>query len=109
MNSCGSVANCIGSTAIGTRPKDTGSVENQPPQASTITGRVETLSTDFVIGWASVSAANNFSHVFAMVDTEVIGFGVANIARPALDRARQESQRNAFAFILVFSRPVAAE
>jgi hypothetical protein len=78
-------------------------------QASTITGRVETLSTDFVIGWASVSAANNFSHVFAMVDTEVIGFGVANITRPDLERARQESQLNAYAFILVFSRPVAAE
>ena len=109
MNSCGSVANCLGSTAIGTRSKDTGSVENQPPQASTITGRVETLSTDFVIGWASVSAANHFSHVLAMVDTEVIGFGVANITRPDLERARQDNQLNAYAFIIVFSRPVAAE
>src|SRR5713226_4600796 len=90
---------------VGDRSEDPVPVENRPLQASTITGRVETLSTDFVIGWASVSAANNFSHVFAMVDTEVIGFGVANIARPDLERARQESQLNAYAFILVFSRP----
>ena len=45
--------------------EDTGPVENQPPQASITMGRVETVSTDFVIGWASVSAANHFSHVFS--------------------------------------------
>jgi len=101
--------NIVGSAAVGARSEDTGSVENQPPQASTITGRVETLSTDFVIGWASVSPGNHFSHVLAMVDSEVIGFGVANITRPDLERARQDSQLNAYAFIIVFSRPVAAE
>src|SRR5208283_404691 len=79
---------------IGPRSQDPGAVQTRPPQGSTITGRVETLSTDFVTGWASVSAANHFSHVFAMVGAEVIGFGVANIARPDLERARQESQLN---------------
>src|SRR5260370_3405250 len=105
MNSYGRVATGIGGTAFATRSEDTGSVENQPPHASTITGRVETLSTDFVIGWASVSAGNHFSHVLAMVDTAVIGFGVANITRPDLERARQGHQLNAYAYIIVFSQP----
>jgi hypothetical protein len=70
---------------------------------------VEKLSTEFVIGWASVSAADHFSHVFAVLDTEVIGFGIANIARPDLERARQERKLDAYAFILIFNRPVAAE
>src|ERR1700683_4049094 len=84
-------------------------VHNRPAQASPIKGRVETLSTDFVTGWAAVSAAERVSHVFAMLESEVIGFGVANIARPDLERARLENQLNAYAFIVVFSRPVAAE
>jgi hypothetical protein len=66
------------------------------------------LSTNFVIGWASTSDANNFSHVFAVIDTEIIGFSVANIARPDLEQARQ-GQLNAYAFIVVFNRPVAAK
>ena len=97
----------VTATAFASKAPDT--VQNKPLQASTITGRVETLSTGFVIGWASASAVNTFSHVFAMIDTEVIGFGIANITRPDLERARQASQLIAYAFILVFSRPVAAE
>ena len=44
-----------------------------------------------------------------MIDTEVIGFGVANINRPDLERARQDHQLDAYAFIIVFTRPIAAE
>ena len=44
-----------------------------------------------------------------MVDAEVIGFGIADIARPDLERARHEGHLDAYAFILVFSRPVAVE
>ena len=84
-------------------------MEKQPPQALTITGRVETLSTDFVIGWAAVSPGNQFSHVLAMVDSDVVGCAVANVTRPDLDRERQDGQLNAYAFIIVFRRPVAAE
>lgn len=67
------------------------------------------MSTDFVTGWAAASAAGRFSHVLATVEGEVIGYGVANIARPDLERARKESQLNAYAFILVFRHPIAAE
>jgi sulfotransferase family protein len=84
-------------------------MHDRPAQASPVKGRVETMSTDFVTGWAAVSAADHFSHVFATVEGEVIGYGVADIARPDLERARKESQLNAYAFILVFSRPIAAE
>ena len=84
-------------------------MQDLPLQASIIAGRVETLSTEFAIGWASVSVTNNFSHLFAMVDSEVVGFGLADIARPDLERARRESQLDAYAFILVFNRPVTAE
>lgn len=61
------------------------------------------------MGWASVTAANAFSHVFAMLGTEVIGFGVANISRPDLDRARRENRLDAYGFLIVFSRPVPAD
>ncbi len=44
-----------------------------------------------------------------MVDTEIIGVGVANITRPDLERARKDSQLNAYAFIVVFKQPLAAE
>jgi hypothetical protein len=91
----------------GADPRDP--AQNRPSPASPVKGRVESVSTDFVTGWAAVSAADQFSHVFAMVENEVIGFGVANIARPDLERARQESQLKAYAFIVVFNRPVAAE
>lgn len=94
---------------MGSGSEDPGALQNRQPHASTLTGRVETLSADFVLGWASASAENHFSHVFAMVGSEVIGSSVANISRPDLERARQESQLNAYAFIVVFSQPVAAE
>ena len=63
-------------------PQGQGSAHPRSVQPSALKGRVETLSTEFAIGWASVSAANHFSHVYAVIDTEVIGFGVANITRP---------------------------
>ena len=84
-------------------------VQTQTPPALAAIGRIEMLSTEFAIGWASVSAANHHAHVFAMVGSEIIGFGPANISRPDLDRARQEGQLNAYAFILVFDRPVNSE
>ena len=44
-----------------------------------------------------------------MAGSEVLGFGVADISRPDLERARQEGQLNAYAFIVVFDRPIAPE
>jgi hypothetical protein len=80
-----------------------------PAQGTATLGRVETLSTEFVSGWASVQASRQFAHVFAVLESEVIGFGVANMARPDLDKARQAGQLDAYAFMLTFQRPVAAE
>src|SRR5579859_3642847 len=79
------------------------------PEAISNNGRVETLSTEFVMGWAAVSGNNHCAHVAAMLDHEVIGFGIANIRRPDLDRARQEGRLDAYAFILIFSAPVPAD
>jgi Sulfotransferase family len=84
-------------------------VQSQTPPAVSTVGRIEMLSTEFVIGWASVSAAKHNAYVFAMVGSEIIGFGAANISRPDLDRARQEGQLNAYAFIVVFDRPIAPD
>jgi hypothetical protein len=69
---------------------------------------VETLSTEFAMGWATISPTGRFSHLVAMLDSDVIGFGVADITRPDLDRARQEGRINAYAFVLVFGRPIPA-
>lgn len=88
---------------------DAESVRGAHAPAARIKGRVETISAEFVAGWAAVSAGDRVSHVYAMADGEVIGFGVANIARPDLERARQEGNLNAYAFTLVFDRPIAAE
>src|ERR1700690_2873193 len=90
-------------------PENPGIVQNQPPHAPTVKGRIETLSTEFVIGWASVSATGRFAHVFAMVEDEVVGFGVADIVRPDLERLRQAGEFNAYSFIVVFDKPVAAD
>jgi hypothetical protein len=80
-----------------------------PAQAPAVKGRVEKLSTEFAIGWATVSRSKHPTPVFATVDGEIIGFAVANISRVDLDRARQEGQMDAYAFIVVFDRPVPAE
>ena len=99
------------STASAASPRrlDPDPVHSQAPPAVAATGRIEKLSTEFVTGWASVSAANRPAHVYAMAGSEVIGFGVADISRPDLERARQEGQLNAYAFIVVFDRPIAPE
>jgi sulfotransferase family protein len=83
--------------------------QEAPVQSAAPVGRVETLSTEFVSGWALAQASSRFAHVFAMLKDEVIGFGAANIVRPDLEKARQEGRLDAYAFILTFQRPVAAE
>ena len=76
--------------------------------ASTL-GRVETVSTEFVSGWAAVPPASPCAHVFATLEGEMLAFGAANMLRPDLDKARREGRLNAHAFILTFKRPVAAQ
>jgi hypothetical protein len=71
-------------------------------------GRVETLSTEFVSGWASVQASGKHAHVLAMLGDDVIGFGMANMIRPDLQKARQEGRLHAYAFLLTFQQPVDA-
>ncbi len=86
-----------------------GPCDGDPPMQSLAGGnRVETMPTEFVMGWGSVSPANRFSHVLAVLDNEVIGCCIANITRPDLDRARAEGRCNAYAFLLVFDRAVPA-
>jgi Sulfotransferase family len=87
---------------------DPGPATDRPIQSLAGGNRVETMSTEFVMGRASVSPANKFSHVFAVLDNEVIGCSIANITRPDLDRAREEGRFNAYAFVLVFDRAVPA-
>ena len=72
-------------------------------------GRVEMLSTEFVSGWAAVQAGGGPAHVYAMLDGEVIGSGVASMGRLDLDTARQEGRLDARAFVLAFQRPVSLE
>jgi hypothetical protein len=69
-------------------------------------GRVESVSTEFVSGWASVQASGKYAHVLAMLGDDVIGFGTANMGRPDLQKARQEGRLDAYAFILIFQQPV---
>jgi hypothetical protein len=95
--------------AAAPRAKNPDPVKVRPSQAVVVKGRIEKLSNEFVIGWASVSAGNHPTHVYAMAGTEVIGFGVANISRPDLDRARQEGKMDAYAFIVIFDRLVPFE
>ncbi len=85
------------------------SAPEAPVQSAATLGRVETLSAEFVSGWASVQAGRKFAHVYAMLAGEVMGFGVANMARPDLEKARHEGRLDAYAFILTFQRPVAAQ
>ncbi len=80
-----------------------------PLQSAATLGRVETVSTEFVSGWASVQAARKFAHVYAMLEDEVIGFGAASMVRPDLEKARHDGRLDAYAFILTFQRPVAPE
>lgn len=72
-------------------------------------GRVEMLSTEFVMGWATVYPSKLHASVFAMLGDEVIGFGTANITRADLERARREGNLDAYAFLIVFTVPVPAE
>jgi hypothetical protein len=74
-----------------------------------ILGRVETVSTEFVSGWASVPPAGPCAYVFAVLQGEVLGFGAASTLRPDLEKARREGRLDAHAFILTFKRPVVAE
>jgi len=85
------------------------SVGSEAVQRAAILGRVETLSTEFVSGWAAVQAPGKFAHVFAILEGEVIGFGAASMGRPDLAKARQEGRLDAYAFMLAFQRPVPAE
>ncbi len=80
-----------------------------PVRSAATLGRVETLSAEFVSGWAAVQGAGKFAHVYAMIGGEVIGLGAANMVRPDLERARHEGRLDAYAFILTFQRPIAAE
>src|SRR5450755_198223 len=84
-------------------------VQIRSSPAIVVKGRIEKLSNEFVIGWASVSSPNRHTHLYAMAGDDVIGFGVANISRPDLDRARQERQMDAYAFIIIFDRLVPSE
>ena len=86
-----------------------GSVPIQAPPAVAVLGRIEKRSTEFIIGWVAVSAANHPAHVYAMVGSDIIGFGVADICRPDLDRARQEGQLDAFAFLIAYGRTIAPD
>jgi Sulfotransferase family len=80
-----------------------------PLAAGATLGRVETLSTEFVSGWAAVQAAGSFAHVYATLEDEVIAFGAASTTRPDLEKARQEQRLDAHAFMLAFQRRVPAE
>jgi hypothetical protein len=71
-------------------------------------GRVETLSTEFVSGWAAVPQAGGFAHVYVTLEDQVLGVGIADMARPDLEKARQEGRLDAHAFIVTFQRPIAA-
>src|SRR5262252_645773 len=84
-----------------------GSATAAPLQSAAAVGRVETVSTEFVSGWASAQAARKFAHVYAMLEGEVIAFGAASMARPDLEKARQEGRLDAYAFTLAFQRRVA--
>ncbi len=84
-------------------------VQSRPSQAAIVKGRIEKLSNEFVIGWASVSAGDHHTHVCAMAGGEIIGYGIANITRPDLDKARQEGKMDAYAFIIIFDRLVLSE
>src|SRR5579862_74786 len=76
------------------------------PQAAGPIGRVETLSTEFVSGWAAVQRTRARAFVYAMLEGEVISHGAATIARPDLEKARQERRLDAYAFMLPFERPL---
>src|SRR5580765_3310992 len=78
------------------------SVASEAVHRAAILGRVETLSTEFVSGWAAVQAPGKFAHVFAILEGEVIGFGAASMGRPDLAKARQEGRLDAYAFMLAF-------
>jgi hypothetical protein len=83
--------------------------EASAAKSAAILGRVETVSTEFVSGWASVPQASECAYVFAVLGGEVLAFGAANMLRPDLEKARSEGRLNAHAFMLTFRRPVAAE
>jgi hypothetical protein len=69
-------------------------------QSTATLGRVETLSTEFVSGWASVQAPQKFAPVYATLEGEVIAFGAASMVRPDLEKARHEGRLDAYAFML---------
>jgi len=77
-------------------------------QAVSVVGRIETISTEFVSGWASVQPSHKRTYVYATLDGEVIAFGCAGIARPDLEKARQERRLDAYAFMLPFEKPIDA-
>jgi hypothetical protein len=72
-------------------------------------GHVEILSTEFALGWAAASPEGRFAELYAVLGTEVIGASTAHFGRADLDTARVEGSLNAYAFLIVFNRPVATE
>jgi len=84
-------------------------LQEKSPVAFALHGRVELLSTEFAMGWASLSAGGTFAPVIATLDGEVIGSSVARLVRPDLERKRDEGNLNARAFLIVFSRAIPAE
>ena len=90
-------------------PPQTAPASQNPAEAPARGGRVELISTEFVAGWASTNAAGNRSHVVAVLDSQILGCTVADIARPDLDRARVQDRLDAFGFLVIFARPVPVE
>lgn len=88
---------------------EAGSVAEAPVHTAATLGRVETLSTEFVSGWAAVEPPRKSVHVYATLEGQVIAFGAADMVRPDLEKARHEGRLDAYAFMLPFHSPVSAE
>ncbi len=69
-------------------------------------GRVEIMSTEFAAGWATVGPRGEFTLVIAVLGSEVIGSSLARLSRDDLDLGRSRGELNAYAFTVVFDRPI---
>ena len=79
------------------------------PQNMSALGRVEIVSAEFALGWATVSENGNFACVYAQLDGEVLGYAIADHLRRDLDAARAGGTLDARAYAVPFTQPVPVE
>lgn len=74
--------------------------------SNSLSGRVETLSTEFALGWAEADELDTV-YVYALLNGKIIGTAPADQIRPDLLKATEQRGKECRAFLILFIKAVA--